>query len=209
MAHVSSISAAMFSGMAMSGLVTTGNAASLSSANVAAIVGAATDTARQTAAQAYFNTLTSVRQYSLFPNVRSFPAIGAPSNVVNVPVFGQKTAQTISGQANPPALDVSVNYTATDWLKGTTGTGLGNAVGDGLQRLFRFTLLAADPVVTTSATLSKFDSAAGGFGTAENSQYFWVGKLESLLVTPSLTDATTATCSMSIQSDFYGPYTSA
>ena len=204
MAHISSIGAAVFTSLAMSGLVTTGVAASLNKAAVDTII-ADEDGSTQ---MGYFNTLTSVRQYTLFPNVRAFPAIGQPANIVKVPAFGQKTSSTVSGQADAPNLEITVNYVPSEWVKGASGTALGNAVGDGKQRLFRLALLTSDVTgVVTSASLSEQDSAAGGFGTSENSQFFWVGKMESLLVTPSLTDASTAVISFSIQSDFMGAFT--
>jgi hypothetical protein len=209
MAQLSSISAAIFTNLAMSGSGTaTGTAAALSSANISAIVNAASVAARDTALKAYFATATSLRNYSLVSNVRSFPAIGSPANVVNVPVFGQRQSQTVGGQSDAPSLEVTINYIANDWVKEpTTGSPLGNAVGDGSARVWRMALVPADPTVTAGVSLSKYDSAAGGFGTTDNSAFYWIGKLESMLITPSLTDATQATLSFSIQSDFYGPYT--
>jgi hypothetical protein len=205
MAHISSIGAAVFTTLAMSGTVTAGVAASLSSGDVATIIADAADGSE---AQGKFVTSSSIRSYSLFPNVRAFPAIGQPANIVKVPAYGQKTSSTVSGQADAPSLEITVNYVPTEWLKGASGTAIGNAVGDGKQRLFRLALCTSEPTVTSGVALSKYDSAAGGFGTTENSQFFWVGKLESLLVTPSLTDASTAVLSFSIQSDFMGAYTS-
>jgi hypothetical protein len=209
MSHISSIGAALFTNLAVSGLVTSNVAANLSPANISAIVNAASDAARQTALAAYFVTTTSIRQYTLLNNVRDFPAVGTPSNIVNVPVYGQKQSQTIGGQSDAPQIELTINYVPADWAKGASGTALGNMVGDGLARVWRFSLLNADPSVTATASLSKYDSATGGFGTTENTQYYWIGKLESLLVTPSLTDATTATVGFSVQSDFYGAYTTA
>jgi hypothetical protein len=84
---------------------------------------------------------------------------------------------------------------------------LANMVGDGISRVWRFTLLNSDSTAVAGAALGKYDSIATGLGTVANSQYYFFGKLESLLVTPSLTDATTATIAISVQSDFYGAYT--
>jgi len=47
-----------------------------------------------------------------------------------------------------------------------------------------------------------------GIGEVPNSQWFFYGKVEALLINPQLTDANTATLTVSVQSDFYGPYTS-
>lgn len=137
-------------------------------------------------------------------NVRSFPAMGTPANIVKVPTYGQKTSSSIQGQADAPQLEIDMNFVASDWAKDTGTVLLGNAVGDGNQYVFRFTLLNADPTGTGS---TKYASTSGGVGTVANSQYYWIGKMEALLVTPSLTDANTAKLSMSIQSSFFGAYT--
>jgi hypothetical protein len=65
-------------------------------------------------------------------------------------------------------------------------------------------LLNAEP---TGAGATKYASTAAGLGTVQNSQYYWIGKLEALQVTPQLTDANTATITLTIQSDFFGAYT--
>ena len=136
-------------------------------------------------------------------NVRTFPAMGTPANIVKVPTYGQKTSSSIQGQADAPQLEVDMNFVATNWAK-DAGVLLGNAVGDGKQYVFRFTLLNAEP---TGTGATKFASTIGGLGTVQNSQYYWIGKMEALLVTPSLTDANTAKLSMSIQSSFFGAFT--
>lgn len=94
-----------------------------------------------------------------------------------------------------------MNSVPSDW---DATTGLGVMVGDGVTRAYRFTLLNADP-----GSAATWASSSAGFGAKEHSVYYWVGKMEALLVKPSLTDATTATLTLSIQSDFYGAYTHA
>lgn len=197
MAHILSVGAAMFTDLA----VATGTA----TANVASSPQPATFDAA--GFQALFATETSgVGAFTRVRNIRDFPSIGTPANIVNVPVYGSRITQTIQGQADAPSLEVTVNYIPNDWTKGATGTALGNMVGDGSSRAWRFTLLQVDSVGATLAT--KYASIALGLGTVSNSQYFWMGKLESLLVNPNLTDAATATLAFSLQSDFYGAYTS-
>jgi len=129
-------------------------------------------------------------------NVREFPAMGTPPNVVNVPVYGQATSQQIQGQADAPSIELQLNYVASEWASGTV---LGDMVGDGTQRVFRFTLLNAKP--------PGLASEPSGLGMEENSIYYWVGKVEALTVTPNLTDSNVATVTVTIQSDFYGAYT--
>jgi hypothetical protein len=147
-------------------------------------------------------------------NVRTFPAIGTPANIVKVPTYGQRTSQSIQGQADAPQLEFDLNFVAADWAK-EAGVLLGNAVGDGNQYVFRFALLNAEPsgqlanagAVVLATRYASLALAAGGLGTVQNSVYYWVGKMEALLVTPSLTDANTAKLSTSIQSSFFGAYT--
>jgi len=228
---------------------------------------------------ALFKTAISVRTYAKLKNVREFPAVGTPANIVNVPVYGQKISQSIGGQADAPTLEVTINYVGSDWeatspitkaaaaaVSGTTATfsdvtGLrvgmfvrksdatgsatnfitgisGNTitvnttftapasslitfttfsdalpehslpmmVGDGVSRIWRFALMNSDTVVTETGILSKYDSTTDGIGAVGNAVYYFIGKMESLLVTPSLTDATTAKISISLQSPFYGAY---
>jgi hypothetical protein len=213
MAHISSIAAAIYTDLSVATgtNVTPGTAA------------ATTYPIDEAGLKALFTTATSSPKYLRLRNVRSFPAVGSPANIVKVPVYGQKTSQTVSGQSDAPSLEVTVNYVATDWAKGATattfasgdvnvmGSEFANMVGDGVKRVWRLALMAA-PVgsgttQTPGITQGLYDSNAGGLGSTQNTQFYFHGKLESLLITPSLTDGTTATLSFSIQSDFYGAYT--
>ena len=136
-------------------------------------------------------------EFTRITNVREFPSMGTPPNIVNVPVYGSKTSQQIQGQSDAPSIEVTLNFVGTDWQDATDY--LGAMVGDGIQRAFRFTMLNAEPDGYTSTT--------AGLGTVGNSQYFWIGKIEALLVNPQLTDANTATLTISVQSEFFGAYT--
>ena len=137
-------------------------------------------------------------------NVREFPSMGTPPNIVNVPVYGQATSQQIQGQADAPSIELTLNYIASDWASGTL---LGDAVGDGVQYLFRFTLLNSEPPNYDSDATTGSNIGGTAAAPVENSMYFWVGKIEALQVNPQLTDSNTATITMSIQSDFFGAYT--
>lgn len=134
--------------------------------------------------------------FTRMQNVREYPQIGTPANIVNVPVFGKSTASQVQGQADAPDLSLTLNFVPADWDPTTL---LGAATGDGIQRVFRFTFLATEPPGYASSTL--------GLGQVQNSSYYWVGKLESLLSNPQLTDANQATLALSVQSKFYGAYT--
>jgi hypothetical protein len=200
MAHINSIGAAMFTDLAVAtGVIT---------ANVAGATALPADTSSITGFAALFADESTVvaGSFRRIKNVRSFPAIGVPANIVKVPAYGSRISQTVQGQADAPNLEVTINYIPADWAKdGANATVLGNMVGDGVSRVWRFSLLQTDSKGATTNTMYATDPL--GLGTVQNSQFFFLGKLESLLVTPSLTDAATATLAFSMQSKFYGAFT--
>jgi hypothetical protein len=182
MAHVASIGAGMFSDLSVS----------------TSLVPA---TKNQTSLDGVFATGTFER----IENVREFPAMGTPPNIVNVPVYGSSTSQQIQGQADAPSMEITMNYVATDWADGTS---LGSMVGDGSQRVFRFALLNTEPPGYESGGGVSGLAGDTSDGTAtENSYYYWVGKVEALQVNPQLTDSNTATVTITVQSDFFGAFT--
>jgi hypothetical protein len=130
---------------------------------------------------------------SVIANVRDFPAIGAPANIVKVPGYGAKQSKQVMGQSDAPNLELTINYIASDWASGGT---LMNLIDNDTPVLLRFALMNA-AVVTAAANKLATD----------NSCYYWLGKLEAIIVKPSLTDATTATVTLSMLSDFYGAFT--
>ena len=124
------------------------------------------------------------------PSVREFPSVGTPANIVNVPVYGQATSSQVQGQADAPNLEVTVNYVADDM------TALHALIGQ--QVAFRF-------LMTASACTQ--DEGAGTTLAKDNTEFYFLGKIEAILVNPALTDATTATVTLSAQTDFVGPAT--
>lgn len=198
MSHISSIGAGIYSNLAVAVPSSDFTAAQLAALDTAAEFQAlfASEIASQGGTK---GTNTFVR----IKNVREFPAMGTPPNVVNVPTFGQKSSQQVQGQSDSPSMEITLNYVASEWAK-ESGNILGNMVGDGKQYVFRFTLMNAD---STGTGDTKYASTAAGLGTVQNSQWYWVGKLESLQVNPQLTDANTATITITIQSDSYGAFT--
>jgi hypothetical protein len=179
MAHINSIGAGIYSALAV-------NTTAITSA-------AAVDTVGELVA--LFADDTAFKEIK---NVREFPQIGTPANIVNVPVYGQSTSQQIQGQSDAPNLEITVNYVPADWDPTITG-GLGKMVGDGKQYAFQFTLANTKP--------ASLETNAAGLGAGQNSNFYFVGKLEALLVSPQLTDANQATLTLSIQSEFFGPAT--
>ena len=193
MAHISSIGAGMFSDLAIAAASADPTFSTLDTqAEFDALFATEINSAGGTKAT---NTFVRVS------NVREFPSMGTPPNIVNVPVYGQKSSQQIQGQSDAPNLEITVNYIPADWAAGTI---LGDMVGNGKLAVFRFALLNSEP---TGNGATKYASTVAGIGTVQNSVYYWIGKAEAMLVNPQLTDANTATITLSIQSKFYGAYT--
>lgn len=141
-------------------------------------------------------------EFRRIKNIREFPGIGTPANIVNVPVYGQDISAQIQGQADAPTLEITLNYVPVDWQNAANY--LGELVGSNTQRAFRLALMNDKPTATTATA---YASTAGGLGTVANSIWYWVGRIEAIVVNPQLTDAVTATLTLSTQTDFYGSYT--
>lgn len=124
------------------------------------------------------------------PSVREFPSIGTPANIVNVPVYGQNTSSQVQGQADAPSLEVTVNYVPSDMEE------LHDLIGQKVA--FRF--MMCDAALTP-------DEAADSTIATNNTEFYFLGKIEAILVNPQLTDANTATVTLSAQTDFFGPAT--
>jgi len=127
------------------------------------------------------------------PSVREFPSIGTPANIVNVPVYGQNTSSQVQGQSDAPTLEITVNYVANDMTDFHTLIGT--------EAAFRF--LMSSQSCDLAASLATATTALS-YG---NTEFYFKGKIEAILVNPALTDATTATVTLSAQSDFFGPAT--
>lgn len=178
MAHITSIGAGIFSALAM----TTAESTSVP------------------ADEAAWETLfADDANFIRIPNVREFPQLGTPANIVNVPVYGQKTSSQIQGQADAPTLELTINYVPSELAALNLFEGAGGIVGDGKVYAFQFSLLNANP--------TSIEAVAGGLGTVANSNFYFRGKVEALLVSPQLTDANQATLTLSIIGDFRGPFT--
>lgn len=136
-------------------------------------------------------------------NVREFPGMGTPANIVNVPTFGKRTSSQIQGQSDAPSFEVTLNFIGADWAKAAASL-LGPMVGDGVQRVFRFAMLNSEP---TGTGVTKYAQTAAGLGTVENSVFYFAGKIEALVVNPNLTDANQATLTISMQTDLFGAFT--
>src|SRR5688572_11910635 len=155
MAHISSIGAGLFSDIAVATVVVT-------------------STHQDYSTKAEFDALfDTAAEFNRILNIREFPSMGTPPNIVNVPVYGQRQSQQIQGQSDAPNMEVTLNFVPSDWADGTT---LGDAVGDGLLKVFRFALLNSEPVSALAA--NAYASSALGIGVTQNSYWYFIGKLE-------------------------------
>ena len=139
---------------------------------------------------ALYASATPGSDFERMPSVREFPSIGTPANIVNVPVYGQSTSSQVQGQSDAPSLEVVINYVPDDTT--TLYTLVGTEVA------FRF-LMAAAAVTEAEGSAATL--------AVNNTEFYFLGKVEAILVNPSLTDATTANVTLSAQSDFVGPAT--
>ena len=198
MAHISSIGAGIFSDLSIC-RETYGGTVPTTEADWKALF--ATEIAATAAATA------TAGEFTRIADVREFPAIGTPPNVVNVPVYGQSSSSQIQGQSDAPTQEIQINFVPSKWARQATEC-LGNMVGDGKQYAFRFTLLLTQPTGSGATKYASTDGATG-LGSVPNSQAFFIGKVEALVVNPQLTDANTATLTITIQSQVYSWYTTA
>lgn len=179
MAHLSSISAGIFTSLAYN------------PTPVASV--AAGDTAAELIAL-FSSAPTEVK------NIRDFPELGTPANIVNVPVYGQKTSSQVQGQADAPTMEFTLNYVPADL------TALTALVGNGQLFAFQIALCSQKPANLQQVATTGIATAVNTVAT-QNSVFNFLGKFESFLVTPSLSDATTAKLTISMQSEMFGPAT--
>lgn len=201
MAHIDTLGAARFTDLSVS-LTSLGAKTSDVENTFAAFTSASTVTS-------YFDAAATgdANEFMRITHIKEFPAIGLPANVVKVPEYGSKTSKQIQGQADSPTMEITLNYIPDLWadsyLGGTASvtnpTATAPKIGDGILRLFRFTLMDAEP--------SNHKAVANGIGSVKNSSYYFLGKFEALEVTPSLTDALSAKLTITVQSDIRGAYT--
>jgi hypothetical protein len=137
-------------------------------------------------------------------HLKEFPALGTPANITKVPEYGSKTSKQVQGQADLPNMEVTLNYIPSLWADAIVhdedGVARQPKVGDGKTYVFRFTLLGTEPSGYTTSELA---------ASAEHSCFYFLGKIEALEVTSSLTEAMTAKLTISVQSEIKGAYTAA
>jgi hypothetical protein len=133
---------------------------------------------------------------AVLPSIREFPEFGNPSNIVNVPVYGQKTSSQVSGQADQNTMEFTINYVPADLV------GLMPLIGDGQLYAFQIALCNVKPT-----NLLQTATTGIATGSVQNTVFNFAGKFESFTVTPSLTDAYTAKITLSMATELFGPVT--
>ncbi len=147
------------------------------------------DTPNYANLESLMSTDTTPVTYKAISNVRDFPAFGTPANVVNVPVYGQAVSQQIQGQSDPADLTFNLNYVPSDHM---VIHDLVKEDSDTYTFLLRLAPKALPATPDGDDTLSMFAFAA---------------QFASFEVTPSLSDSTQAALTLTLQSDFFGPFT--
>ena len=127
-------------------------------------------------------------------NIREFPSLGTPANVVNVPVYGQSTSSQVAGQSDAPSLDFTINYIPA------VHAPLDDLRKAGTSCIFRVRISDEAATVGEGGAASLVDDAEVKF-----SDFFFIGTVASFEVTPGLTDSLQASFTLTIDGDFVGP----
>jgi len=188
MAHISSIGASKFT--TLDYVVNTANNAASAAAD---LHGLFADNSTAILATATQTDETVVSGVSHVGNIREFPSLGTPANIVNVPVYGQSTSSQVSGQSDAPSLEFTVNYVPADHAE------LDVLRKSAARLCFRVRIADAD--ITTDAA---------GILTADNADkfadFYFFGTVASFEISPSLSDSLQATIAVTIEGDFNGPF---
>ena len=120
-------------------------------------------------------------------NIREFPSLGTPANIVNVPVYGQSISSQVGGQADAPTLSFTLNYVPS------VHAALDELRRDGTTQAWRVRLAAAEQ----GARGNSFDIY---------DDFYFRGSVVSFEITPSLSDSNQATITVNITGDFAGPF---
>ena len=125
-------------------------------------------------------------------NIREFPSLGTPANIVNVPVYGQAVSSQVAGQSDAPTLEFTLNYVPADHAKL-------EVLRKAATRLC-FRVRIADANITTNG-----DGVITATGADKFADFYFFGTIASFEVSPSLSDSLQATMALTIEGDFVGP----
>lgn len=188
MAHITSIGASKFT--TLDYIANTANDANSSAGDLHALFcdNSATILATDTATDE-----TVVSGVAHVGNIREFPSLGTPANIVNVPVYGQSASSQVAGQSDAPSLEFTVNYVPS------AHAALDTLRKNNTRICFRVRISDAD-----------ITKDADGIMLADNADkfadFYFFGTIASFEISPSLSDSLQATIALTIEGDFSGPF---
>ena len=128
--------------------------------------------------------------------VREFPNLGTPANIVNVPNYGASISSQVGGQADAPDLTFTLNY-----VPGERGHAQLNAIRtEGTTVSFRARL-------TDREDLGIITNGLPADAAVEFDDLYWTGRVVSFEIVPALNDSMQANVAVTIEGDFVGPAT--
>jgi len=188
MAHITSIGASKFTTLDF--VPNTADSANSTSGALHALF-ASNSTAILAASAATDETPESAVKH--VGNIREFPSLGTPANIVNVPVYGQSSSSQVSGQSDAPSLEFTLNYVPS------THANLDVLRKANTRLCFRVRITDAAITVDGNDVM-----------TADNADkfadFYFFGTIASFEISPSLSDSLQANIALTIEGDFSGPF---
>ena len=134
-------------------------------------------------------------------NIRDMPSFGTPANIIKVPVYGRDQTLSVGAQPDAPDLEFTINYVGSEWDADGTAASINSIKADGITRPMMVSLLSSQ------ADSSRIGQDGSGVAEVPNGVIFFGGRVESALFNPMRDDAATVTVALSVQTDFFGPFT--
>jgi hypothetical protein len=200
MAHISSLSAGKFTSLAYRENPSLGDTPITAASSVSAIASYFATAPANNLASSLETSAVAVSASGSFVaqpapkgvgQVREFPSLGTPANIVNVPVYGQASSSQIAGQSDAPSLDFTVNYIPSE--HGALDTLRKNAT----PLVFRVRISDSELTISNTIAVASVKN--------EFNDFYFLGKIASMEITPGLTDSNQATMSLTVEGDFIGP----
>ncbi|WP_347851782.1 hypothetical protein [Planktomarina sp.] len=188
MAHITSIGASKFT--TLDYVANTANNANSTAADLHALFVSNSSTILGTETATDETKESAVKHVG---NIREFPSLGTPANIVNVPVYGQAASSQVAGQSDAPTLEFTLNYVPADHA------GLDVLRKSATRLCFRVRIADAD--ITTDANGVLLADNADKFA-----DFYFFGTVASFEISPSLSDSLQATIAVTIEGDFNGPF---
>ena len=134
-------------------------------------------------------------------NIRDMPSFGTPANIIKVPVYGRDQTLSVGAQPDAPDLEFTINYVGSEWDADATADSINSIKADGVTRPMMVSLLSSQ---ADSSRIGQ--DGTGGLAAVPNGVIFFGGRVESALFNPMRDDAATVTVALSVQTDFFGPF---